>query len=176
MIVVYSPKGGTGRTTIATNLAIALHGDESKVALVDGNLRFGDVAVFLNEQGKNTVLDLAPRVDELDPDVVREVMVTHRASGVDILAAPPRPEMADKVTGEQFSKLLTYLRRIYTYTIVDTASDLTETVQAALDVGDLVVLITTQDIPAIKEFEPFPVFSRCHRNTARSYLVCHEPF
>lgn len=155
VLVVYSPKGGTGRTTIATNLAIALHSEDCKVALVDGNLRFGDVAVFLNEQGKNTVLDLASRVDELDPDVVREVMVTHRASGVDILAAPPRPEMADKVSGEQFSKLLNYLRRIYAYIIVDTASDLTESVQAALDVGDLVILITTQDIPAIKNVNLF---------------------
>ncbi len=159
VLVVYSPKGGTGRTTIATNLAIALHSEDCKVALVDGNLRFGDVAVFLNEQGKNTVLDLASRVDELDPDVVREVMVTHRASGVDILAAPPRPEMADKVSGEQFSKLLNYLRRIYAYIIVDTASDLTESVQAALDVGDLVILITTQDIPAIKNVQSFPVAS-----------------
>ncbi len=155
VVVIYSPKGGTGRTTIATNLAIALHSDDHKVALVDGNLRFGDVAVFVNEQGKNTVLDLATRVDELDPDVVREVMVPHRASGVDILAAPPRPEMADKVSGEQFSKLLTYLRRIYSYIIVDTASDLTESVQAALDVTDLVVLITTQDIPSIKNANLF---------------------
>lgn len=156
VVVIYSPKGGTGRTTIATNLAIALHSDENtRVALVDGNLQFGDVAVFLNEQGKNTVLDLAPRVEELDPDVVREVMVSHRTSGVDILAAPPRPEMADKVTGEQFFKLLNYLRRIYTYIIVDTASQLTETVQASLDVADLIVLITTQDIPSIKNVNLF---------------------
>lgn len=155
VIVIYSPKGGTGRTTIATNLAIALHSEDSKVALVDGNIQFGDVAVFLNEQGKNTVLDLAPRVDELDPDVVREVMVTHRASGVNILASPPKPEMADKVTGEQFSKLLNYLRRIYTYIIVDTASQLTEAVQSALDVADLIVLITTQDIPSIKNANLF---------------------
>ncbi len=155
IVVVYSPKGGTGRTTIATNLAIALHNDETKVALVDGNIQFGDVAVFLNEQGKNTVLDLAPRADELDPDIVREVMVTNRASGVDILAAPPRPEMADKVPGEQFSKLLTYLRRIYSYIVVDTSSQLTEAVQAALDIADLIILITTQDIPSIKNCNLF---------------------
>jgi pilus assembly protein CpaE len=155
VIVIYSPKGGTGRTTIATNLAIAIHSDDSKVALVDGNLQFGDIAVFLNEQGKNTVLDLAPRAEELDPDIVREVMVTHRASGVDILAAPPRPEMADKVTGEQFSKILTYLRRIYNFIIVDTASQLTEVVQSALDIADLILLITTQDIPAIKNCNLF---------------------
>lgn len=155
VIVVYSPKGGTGRTTIATNLAVALHTDESKIALVDGNLQFGDIAVFLNEQGKNTVLDLAPRVEELDPDVVREVMVTHRASGIDILAAPPRPEMADKVTGDQFGKLLNYLRRIYSFIIVDTTSQLTEVVQSALDVADLIILITTQDIPSIKNCNLF---------------------
>lgn len=155
VVVVYSPKGGTGRTTIATNLAIALHNDETKVALVDGNIQFGDVAVFLNEQGKNTVLDLAPRADELDPDIVREVMVTHRASGVDILAAPPKPEMADKINGEQFSKLLNYLRRIYAYIIVDTASQLTEAVQAAMDVADIIVLVTTQDIPSIKNCNLF---------------------
>jgi len=135
IIVVYSPKGGTGRTTIATNLAIALQENDNKVALVDGNIQFGDVAVFMNEQGKNTVLDLAPRVDELDPEVVHEVMVTNRASGVDILAAPPRPELADKIVGEQFSKLLIYLRRIYSYIIVDTSSQLTEAVQSALDVA-----------------------------------------
>jgi pilus assembly protein CpaE len=155
VIVVYSPKGGTGRTTIAVNLAIATHSDENKVALVDGNLQYGDVAVFLNEQGKNTVLDLAPRVDELDPEIVHEVMVNHRATGIDILAAPPRPEMSDKVTGEQFSKLLNYLRRIYSYVIVDTASQLTEAVQAALDVADLIVLVTTQDIPSIKNTNLF---------------------
>jgi pilus assembly protein CpaE len=155
VIVVYSPKGGTGRTTVAVNLAIAMHSEESKVALVDGNVQFGDIAVFLNEQGKNTVLDLAPRAEELDPDIVREVMVTHRASGVDILAAPPRPELADKIAGEQFSKLLNYLRRIYAYIIVDTASQLTEAVQAALDVADLTILLTTQDIPAIKNANLF---------------------
>ena len=104
VIAIYSPKGGTGCTTIATNLAVALKADDTRVALIDANLQYGDVAVFLNEQGKNTVLDLAMRADELDPEIVQEVMVTHRPSGIDILAAPPRPEMADKVSGEQFTK------------------------------------------------------------------------
>lgn len=155
VIVVYSPKGGTGRTTIATNLSIALQNEDSKVALIDANLQFGDVAVFLNEQGKNTILDLAPHVDELDPEFVQGVMVNHRTSGVDILAAPPRPEMADKITGEQFSKLINYLRKMYAYLVVDTASQLTEVVQAALDTADVILLITTQDIPSIKNCNLF---------------------
>ena len=155
VIVVYSPKGGTGRTTIATNLAIALRAEENKVALVDGNLQFGDVAVFLNEQGKNTILDLAPRADELDTDIVQEVMVNNRITGIDILAAPPRPEMADKVTGDQFSKLIDFLRHIYSYVVIDTGSYLTEAVQAALDISNIILLVTTQDIPSIKNCNLF---------------------
>jgi pilus assembly protein CpaE len=155
VIVVYSPKGGTGRTTISTNLAISLKTDDNHVALIDGDLQYGDVAVFLNEQGKNTILDLAPRAEELDPDVVHEVMVTHRASGIDILAAPPRPEMADKVNGEQFGKLIDYLRRMYNFIIIDAATYLSDVVQVALDISDVIILITTQDIPSIKNCNLF---------------------
>jgi pilus assembly protein CpaE len=153
--MVYSPKGGTGCTTIATNLAISLVNEESKVALVDGDLQFGDVTVFLNEQGKNTILDLAPRADELDPDIVNDVMLTHTASGIKVLAAPSRPEMADGVTGEQFSKVLLYLRQLFSFVIVDTSSYLTDVVLSIIDISDLIVLITTQDIPAIKNSKAF---------------------
>lgn len=115
IVMVYSPKGGVGCTTIATNLAVILHNDETPVVLVDGNLQFGDVAVMLNERGKNSIVDLASRVDELDPEVIEEVLITHAASGVKILASPSRPEYADSVTGEQFAKVLQYLRRLFSY-------------------------------------------------------------
>jgi len=155
VISVYSPKGGTGCTTGAVNLAVALHNDETPAILVDGNLQFGDVAVFLNEQGKNSVADLAPRVDELDPDIIEEVVVTHAPSGVRILPAPPRPEYAENVTGEQFSKVLNYLRRLFSYIVVDTSPILTDPSLAAIDSSDLVVLITNQDIPSIKNARLF---------------------
>lgn len=155
IIVVYSPKGGTGATTIATNLALALKQEDSSVVLVDSNLQFGDVAVFMNEQVKNSVLELASRVDELDVDVVKEVAINHAASGVAIIAAPPRVEMADRIEGEQFGKLLNYLRNIYNYIIVDTPSYLTEVAQVAVDVSDLIILVTTQDIPSVKNAHSF---------------------
>ncbi len=155
IITVYSPKGGTGTTTLAVNLAITLRSEEAPVLIVDGNLQFGDVAVFMNEQVRNSVLELAPRVDELDPDVVDEVIISHKASGVQILAAPPRPEYADKVTPEQFKKLLEYLRTLYHYIVVDTSSGLSDVVLAAMDASDLIVLITTQEIPAIKSARQF---------------------
>jgi pilus assembly protein CpaE len=154
-IMVYSPKGGVGTTTIATNLSITFNTEAKRCVLVDGNLQFGDVAVFLNEQGKNTVLDLTPRVDELDPEVVQDVMVVHAESNLNILAAPPSPELADSISADQFSKLLVYLKRMYAYTVVDTASYLSDSVQATMEVADLIVLVTTQEIPSIKNANLF---------------------
>ena len=155
IVTVYSPKGGTGCTTLAVNLALTLHNEDTRVVLVDGNLQFGDVAVFVNEQGKNTIVDLAPRAEELDPEIVEEVMVKHAASGVHILAAPSRPENAEKVSSGQFVKVLEYLKRLYSYVVVDTAAFLTDVNLGAIDVSDLIVLVTTQDIPAIKNCRLF---------------------
>ena len=155
IVTVYSPKGGTGCTTLAVNLALTLHNEDTRVALVDGNLQFGDVAVFMNEQGKNTVIDLAPRADELDPEIVEEVMLKHAASGIHILAAPSRPEYAERVSSGQFSTMLEYLKQLYSYVVVDTASILTDVTLAAIDVSDILVLVTTQDIPAIKNCRLF---------------------
>jgi pilus assembly protein CpaE len=155
IVTVYSPKGGAGTTTLAVNLALTLHNEDTRVALVDGNLQFGDIAVFMNEQGKNTIADLSSRADELDPEIVEEVMVKHAASGVHILAAPSRPEFAEKVSSAQFAKVLEYLRQLYAYVIVDTSSYLTDVTLAAIDSSDLIVLVTTQDIPAIKNCRLF---------------------
>ncbi len=155
IVTVYSPKGGTGCTTLAVNLAIALHNEDTRAVLVDGNLQFGDITVFLNEQGKNTILDLAPRVDELDADIVEDIMIKHDASGVRVLGAPQRPEQAEKVSADQFSKVLSYLRQLYAYVVVDTSPILTDITLSAIDASDVVVLITTQDIPAIKNARLF---------------------
>jgi pilus assembly protein CpaE len=150
IIMFYSPKGGTGCTTLAVNLAVALCNEETRVVIVDANLQFGDVALFLNEQGKNTILDLAPRADELDPGIVEEVMIKHAVSGVHILASPSRPEHGEKVDPEQFTKLLRYLRQLYAYIIVDTSSYLNDVTLSVMDVAEVVVLVTVQDIPSIK--------------------------
>jgi pilus assembly protein CpaE len=150
IIMFYSPKGGTGCTTLAVNLAVALKNDETQVVIVDANLQFGDVAIFLNEQGKNTIIDLAPRAEELDPEIVENVMIKHALSGVQILASPSRPEHGEKVSPDQFTKVLRYLRQMYAYVVVDTSSYLNDITLAVLDVADVIALVTTQDIPSIK--------------------------
>ena len=155
VVLIYSPKGGAGCTTIATNLAVALHNEETPVVIVDGNLQFGDVAVMFNERSRNSIIDLAPRSDELDPDIVENVLITHGDSGVKILTAPSRPEFAENVTGEQFSQIINYLRKLYSYVIVDTSSSLTDVVLSAIDTSTLVILIVTQDIPSINNSRLF---------------------
>ncbi|UCD98670.1 MAG: response regulator [Chloroflexota bacterium] len=155
VISVYSPKGGVGSTTLAVNLSVALHREESPVVLVDGNMEFGDVTVFLNQQAKNSIVDLAPRADELDPEVIEEVTMLHQESGIKVLAAPSRPEFAESVSGNQFARVLDFLRHFFSYIVVDCSSSLTDVTLATIDSSDLIILLTTQEIPAIKDARLF---------------------
>lgn len=155
IITVYSPKGGVGCTTIAVNLATALKNTNNKVALVDANLLFGDVAVFLNEHSKNTFLELLERADELDPDIVEDVMIVHASSGLHIMSSPKLPDISDAAHGESLSRILQYLQQMYHYIIIDTTPYLTDMVQTCLDIADFIVLVTTQDIPSIKNTHQF---------------------
>jgi len=155
VITFYSPKGGAGCTTLTTNLAVCLYNEDTSVLIVDANLQFGDVSVFMNEQGKNSILDLTPRADELDPDIINNVTVKHAQSGIRILSAPMKPEHADTISGEQFSKVIRYLREVFSYVIIDTASTLNNITASAIDNSDVLILLTTQDIPSIKNSRLF---------------------
>jgi pilus assembly protein CpaE len=152
LIPVISAKGGTGCSTIIFNLAVALAQLKAgtRVALVDSSLQFGDVAVLLNLQASRSIVDLAPHIDELDNDLLETVMVAH-GSGVRALLAPPRPELADRVGPGLLEKTLAMLRDLYTYVVVDTAATISDITLTALDAADRIVLVTTPDIPAIKD-------------------------
>ena len=155
VIAVFSPKGGVGCSTLAINLAIALHRAEGKpVALVDGSLQFGDVAVLLNLQANRSLADLAPHVNELDQDLLNHVLLEHE-SGIKAVLAPPRPEMADLIAPGVLSTILDELRNSYAYVVVDTPNTLADATLTVLDTADRVVLITTPDIPSIKNAKLF---------------------
>ena len=155
IIVVYSPKGGCGTTTITSNLAVALKESTNKVAIVDSNLLFGDVAVFFNEHVKNNSFDLIDRVNDLDAEIIADVMTKNKLTGIDILAAPNQSQFIDSGVGESFTRILEFLQSLYDYVLVDTTSYLTEVVQSCLDIADYIVLVTIQDIPAIKNTNQF---------------------
>jgi len=155
VICVYSPKGGTGCTTLAINLGVGLKSTDNKVAIIDANLLYGNVAVFLNEHGKNSLLDLIDRANDLDPEIIEDVMVENKQTGLHMMPSPKDPELNDAQKSEPVAKVLNFLKQLYNYIIIDTTSYLTEVVQACLDVADYIVLVTTQDIPAIKSINQF---------------------
>ncbi len=149
IIVVYSPQGGVGTTTIATNVATALMREGIQVLLVDCDLQFGDIGVFLNVHQKNSLADLITTVDDLDDDVVNNVLVAHD-SGLRVLMAPNRPEIAESLPAANVGKLVQELSQKYDFTVVDTGSSLNDVAISLFDVADRIVLVATPTLPAIK--------------------------
>ncbi len=157
IIVVFGPKGGIGTTTLAVNLAVALHqhgAPDTKVVVVDVSLQFGDVGVLLNLPPGRNITDLAETINDLDPDSVSTITLNH-TSGIKAILAPPRPEMADLLQPDHLKKILAQLRSEYNFIIVDTATVVNDMVLTALDLADRIVLLTTPDIPAIKNAKLF---------------------
>jgi pilus assembly protein CpaE len=154
IVTVFSPKGGAGCTTVAINLAVSLAKRNFRTVIVDGSLQFGDIEVMLHMKPMTSILDLSDENTELDSDLISSVVQLHR-SGVSVLLAPPRPEMAEVVNEGSIKKLLGALRFNYDFIIVDTSSYLTEVSLAILDIADRIVLITQQSLPSLKSIKRF---------------------
>ncbi len=166
IITFFTPKGGTGVTSIAVNTALALQkqiGDSGHVALVDANLQFGDVSIFLKLKPTRTIADLAPRIEEMDVELLRTVMVTH-PTGLQILAAPAAPEDAEIVRNSGVDDnggnralhvILEFMQHQYDYIIVDTPHVVDDVMLALLDLSDLVLLVTRPVIPEIRGVRVF---------------------
>lgn len=155
IVCIFSSKGGVGCSTIAVNLAIALQQNTaSKVAVVDTSLQFGDIGVLLNLYASRTIADLASVSDELDNELISDVFIAH-SSGVKALLAPPRPEEADRVTPLLVTDVLERLRSMFDIVIVDTGSTLDDVVLNVLDISDKIIVVTTPEIPAIKNAKLF---------------------
>lgn len=149
VITVYSSKGGCGKTTLAVNVAAQLARAGQQVCLVDYDLTFGDVAITLGLTPKRTIADVVTLGDSLDELKVRS-LVTPYQPGIDCLLAPVAPGEAEKVQVSATTALLAVLSAMYDYVIVDTPSQLTEHVLAALDASHQQLLLTAPEIPALK--------------------------
>ncbi|TPG19246.1 AAA family ATPase [Pedococcus bigeumensis] len=149
VVTVFSAKGGVGKTTFSTNIGAYLASTGAKVLIVDLDLAFGDVAISLQLLPQNSIADVLSMAGHLDEQGLQSV-VTHHESGLDAAAAPAEPSDADRIPGSAISELLKVAKRVYDYIIVDTPPAFTEHVLAAFDVSDLLVLIATLDIPAVK--------------------------
>ena len=150
MIAFYGAKGGVGTTTVAINTAIALHTDlDRKVVLVDGVLQFGDHRVFLDlgsDRKSITELVQAPAVDV---DLMKSVLVRHD-SGIDLLLAPASPEEADLVREDRLTEILTMLRSMYDYVVIDVDKRLSDLTLSVLDHADEIHIVMTADLSCLK--------------------------
>jgi pilus assembly protein CpaE len=160
LVVVTSPKGGVGTTTIATNLAVALRQMSSgRVVLADFGLQFGDIGVHLNLWSKHTMQDLIGRGDDIDDAMLGQVLQQH-SSGVQVLLAPNEPEVAGEVTATQLETILDRLLERNTYVVADTWSFLDEVAETLLRRADEVLVVTTPEVPSLKNAKHFLEFLR----------------
>ena len=144
---IFAPKGGVGKTTIAFNLAVALGQLEQRTVLIDGSLQFGDLRSLLKVPAD------APSILDLPTDRIAESdlgdVLWRDPSGIDILLAPPRIEMAEMLTPRDVEKVLSLLRRVYGAIVIDMPSHLNDINLAFFDACDVIVEIVTYDSTTI---------------------------
>jgi pilus assembly protein CpaE len=147
VVSLFSPKGGVGRTTLAYNLAVAL-GADHRVCLIDGSLQFSDLRGLLRAPSA------APSIVNLPTDRIRDTdlaeVVWKDPSGIDVLLAPPRIEMAEMVNVRDIEKALSIIRQVYQVIVIDTRAALSDDVLAFLDASDLILEVLAYDSMAIR--------------------------
>jgi pilus assembly protein CpaE len=152
LIAVFSGKGGIGKSTLATNLAVAMAVEakqKQRVAIVDLDLLLGDVAIMLDVTPERTVADLVPLIDKLDPELLRSFLHVH-SSGVKVLCAPTRVEDSESLNPDRVRRILDVLARTFDYVVVDLPRTFDDRVVTTLDMANIVLLLTTYDVPALK--------------------------
>lgn len=152
-ITVLGTKGGSGKSFIATNLAIDLANLlKKRVTLFDLNYQFGDVALMLNLFPKHTVYDIMSVIDQLDSEMLNSFLTTH-SSGVKVLPAPIDPTQDEAISTKTTKKILDILSDFNDYIVIDTPSSFSDNVLLILEETDCLCMITGMDVPSIKNLK-----------------------
>jgi pilus assembly protein CpaE len=151
IIVVYSPQGGTGSTTIATNLASGLMKEGIRVLLVDADVQFGDVGVYLNLPTQTSMIDLVDTVNDLDSELFDKIVVSHD-SGLKVLLGPARPEMADAIVQNPgvIAQIIQKIANNYDFIVIDTARHLDDIVLSLFEIAAKIVLVSLPTLASVK--------------------------
>ena len=151
VVTIFGAKGGIGKTTIATNLSAALvNTTQSNVALVDMDTRFGDVAIMMDIAVEHSIADLGRRLDQLDRESIKDSLARHH-TGVSILPAPLHPTEWRDLTPQHIEKIVNLLAQGYDWVVIDTPGTFNEIIAATLEIGDIILLVTSMDIASIKD-------------------------
>ncbi len=149
ILAFFATKGGVGRTTLATNLAISLARRGKRTLLIDASLQFGDVAITLNQKASRNLYNIVEKEEDITAGKI-DANLTHHPSGLDLLLAPIEPAFADAIKPHHIKTVLDTLAPIYQFIIVDTAPHLGAIELQILDQTDLVLLVGTLEISSLK--------------------------
>ena len=148
--VIFSPKGGSGSTTLATNLAVELHRlTRKRTLLVDLDLELGETALTLGIEPKFSVADLLRNFHRVDSDLLASYIDRHD-SGLDILAAPYEPADPQTAEAEKIRQIIDFLRQPYDYVVVDAPKTFNAATVAAIQQADDVYVVATPDLASIR--------------------------
>jgi len=154
LVVVYSTKGGVGKTCIAINVAVAMAKHSADpVVLVDGDLQFGDVAVMLGLPPQHTVLDAAAAAQYGDMELVQQLTSRHHQSGVLVLPAPIEPMPTDAMLPGEMVNICAALQQVAGHVVIDLPAVQNDYALALLEAADDVLLVGNMDIPSIKNLK-----------------------
>ena len=150
-VTVFSPKGGTGKTVVAVNLATSIAKyDGLRVLLIDLDLQFGDAAIMLGIEPEQTLHELATAGGELDAPKFRGYVTRHSQSGLEVLPAPLRPEDGEQITEEKIDRLLAVAQAAYDVVVVDTSPFFHGPMLSTLDHTDDLLVVCSPEVPALK--------------------------
>jgi pilus assembly protein CpaE len=157
----FSPKGGSGSTTLAANLAILIHRTtKGKTLLVDLDLELGESALVLGIKPRFSLVDFVENFRRMDAGLLASY-IDHHASGVDLLAAPVEPDKAESVTPDQIRRILAFLRQHYDYIVVDSPRTFAPTTLAVFEQADLLFVVSIADLQSLRNTQRgIPVFKR----------------
>jgi len=161
LLAFFSAKGGSGSTSVVTNVGIELHRLTGKrTLLVDLDLELGEIASLLGVRPRFHFVDLVKNFHRMDADLLPSYIESHE-SGVHVLSAPFEPEYGEAVTGEQIARILGFLRKHYDYVLVDTSKSLSPPALAALQTADPIFLVTNMDVPSLRNLKRcLPILNR----------------
>ena len=149
IVACYSPKGGSGKTTLAVNLAYALTSLNKKVALIDLSLQFGEVGVYLDIPKGDTIADMVEE-QSFELSTVKSYLIRHQ-SGIQVMLSSSSPEYAELIRPEHVDAILSSLRTEFDYIVVDMGVSIGDCAIAALETADTILLIVTEDIAALHD-------------------------
>ncbi len=159
VLTFFSPKGGTGCSTVAMNVGIELHRlTNKKTLLVDLDLELGEIASFMGLKPRFHLVDLLKNFHRMDEDLLTSYIERHE-SGVHVLSAPFEPEIGQSVSADEITSVVSFLRRQYDYVVIDTSKSLAPPALAAMRPADELFLVTNLDLCSLRNFKRcMPIF------------------